>query len=160
MLGLLFSTCSAYSTTPQQALQQPDPTETALLDASKQALARTVLTELGTAAQYDLYLGNSVDVSVQTTQGAGFREWLHGVFVQEVGWSHAEEHYLSQLEANFSEAELEELLNLAQNPLFQKFLQVEAQSYGDAGDERRRLLEGVWEDYNSGAINPPPEVLR
>lgn len=41
-----------------------------------------------------------------------------------------------------------------------KLLQAEVQAYADASEERRKLLEKVWLDYNSGKIIPPQDVLR
>jgi hypothetical protein len=41
-----------------------------------------------------------------------------------------------------------------------KLLQAEMQSYADSSLERRKLMFKVWDDYQSGKINPPSEVLR
>ncbi|MEX0271904.1 DUF2059 domain-containing protein [Leptolyngbyaceae cyanobacterium UHCC 1019] len=127
---------------------------------SKSELARAVLSEIGIAQHYDLYLGNSVDITVAPFTRPKFHAWLQGILAQQAGWKYAESKYIVRLEATFSEAELKELLTLAKQPVMKKLLQAEVQAYVDAAPERRKLLQKVWNDYNSGRIQMPPEVLK
>jgi hypothetical protein len=128
---------------------------------SKKILAREVLSEIGVAKQYDIYLNNSIDITIPaSTNNDKLRKWLQSVLAREAGWKHIEDKYIMQLEANFSEAELTELLNQSKQPLMKKLLQSEIQAYDNASKERRILLDKVWNNYNSGKITPPPEVLR
>lgn len=129
---------------------------------SKQDLARAVLSEAGTPKRYDLYLSNSVDISVnpETAKNDKFMAWIQALFVQEAGWNYIEAKYVAQLEANFSETELRELLDLAKKPLIRRLLQAEIESYAESARERRGLLFKLWDKYNSGMFIPPPEVLH
>ncbi|GET42563.1 No_hits_found [Microseira wollei NIES-4236] len=86
--------------------------------------------------------------------------WMQALLEQQAGWKYVESKYVAQLEANFSETELRELLNLAKQPSMKKLLQFEIEAYLNTVGERRELLFKVWDDYNSGVFNPPPEVLR
>ncbi len=147
------------------ANSQPDPSKPSPaignVVQSKQELARAVLSEIGIAQQYDRYLGNIVDITVAPANyKPKFHTWMQGVLAREAGWKHAESKYLTRLEATFSEAELQELLTLAKQPLMKKLMQAEVQAYGDAAPERRKRLDKVWNDYNSGRIQMPPEILK
>jgi hypothetical protein len=85
---------------------------------------------------------------------------MQSVLVREAGWAKIEDKYIARLETSFSESELKELLNLSERPLVKKLLQDEIQAYTDVSEERRKLLFKVWDDYNSGIINPPSELLK
>jgi hypothetical protein len=67
---------------------------------------------------------------------------------------------LPRLEADFSETELQELLNLSKQPLMKKLLKAEVQAYSEVGKERRKLLFQIWDDYNSGKIEAPKDILK
>ncbi|MBM0743219.1 DUF2059 domain-containing protein [Phormidium sp. CLA17] len=155
---IIFVACTANS--------QPDPSQRGRSEIGttaqpKQELAQAVLSEIGIAQHYDRYLGNSVDIVVApATNRPKFHAWLQGVLAREAGWSHAKSSYLARLEATFSEAELKELLTLSKQPLMKKLMQTEVQAYVDASPERRKRLQKVWDDYNSGRIQIPPEVAK
>lgn len=153
---IFLAACSANSQPEPSKEVQSEIVNTA---ESKQKLAKYVLSEIGIAEQYDLYLGNIVE-AVSPSTNPKFNTWLQGVFVREAGWKHVESKYIAVLEANFSEAELKQLLTLSKQPVMKKLRQAEVQAYTDASEERRKLLEKVWYDYNSGKINIPPEVLQ
>jgi hypothetical protein len=126
------------------------------------SLAETVLSGLGVAQRYDLYLGNSVDISVPVPNAKRdrFMAWLHQIMVQHAGWSTVQEQYVKALTAKFSPAELSELAAIAKQPVMQKLIQSESQTYTETADRRRKLLFQVWNDYNEAKFNPPPEVLE
>jgi hypothetical protein len=127
---------------------------------SKQELAKELLAEIGIAQKYDMHFASIIDMAVAPASKPKFDAWLQGVLVQGAGWKHAEAKYIARLEADFSEAELQELLNLSKQPLMKKLLQSEVLAYGDVGKERRKLLFQVWDDYNSGKIEAPKDILR
>jgi hypothetical protein len=136
-------------------------TATAIPTKSKQELAREILTEIGVAQKYDMHFANVIDmVGNPDSSKPKFDAWLQGILVQKAGWRHAEAKYITRLEADFSEAELQELLNLSKQPLMKKLLQAEVQAYADVGNERRKLLFQVWDDYNSGKIEAPKDILK
>jgi hypothetical protein len=149
--------CTANS---QQKLSEKAQSKVEITAESKKKLAKEVLSEIEIAKQYDLYLNNSIDITISASRkNEKLRKWLQSVLAKEAGWKHIENQYITQLEANFSEAELTELLNQSKQPLMKKLLQAEIQAYTNASEERRKLLDKVWNDYNSGIITPPPEVL-
>jgi arsenate reductase-like glutaredoxin family protein len=156
LLLVFFISVSGCAANSQQA-----PSATATTIQSHQELAKVVLSEVGIAAQYDLHLGNSIDLALNpaAARNAKFVAWLQAQVVQKAGWKYAEAKYVTQLQASFSEQELKQLLTLAKQPLMKKLLRAESQAYADATSERRRLLDKFWNDYNSGLLNPPPEVL-
>jgi hypothetical protein len=138
------------------------PSEIAAPIQSQQELARAVLSEAGIAKQYDLYLGNGIDLALnpETARNPKFVAWMEALLVREAGWKYIESKYVAKLEATFSEAELRELLDLAKRPLMKKLLQAEIASYINATGERRRLLSKLWDDYNGGLFTPPPEIMQ
>ncbi len=131
-------------------------------DQSKQDLVIAVLSEAGIAKQYDLYLGNSVDIVVplETTSNDKFMAWLQALCVREAGWDSIAAQYIDQLEKDFSETELRELLALTQQSLVARLVQSEMEAYAASAAERRRLLAVLWENYNSGVFTPPPEIFQ
>jgi hypothetical protein len=155
---IFVTTCAANS---QQKISEKVQSKVENTAESKKTLAREVLSEIGIAKQYDIYLDNSIDMTIlASTNNDKLRKWLQSVLAREAGWKYIEDKYITQLEANFSEAELTELLNQSKRPLMKKLLQAEIQAYANASKERRILLDKVWNNYNSGIITPPPEVLR
>jgi hypothetical protein len=127
---------------------------------SKRQLAREVLVELGIGKQYDLYFWNSVDISYGTGTRTKFSEWLQKTLARVAGWKYVESQYVSRLEANFSEVELQELLDLSKRPLMKKLLRSEIQAYEETGEKRAKLLYQAWDDYNSGKIAIPSNLMK
>jgi len=127
---------------------------------SKKQLAREVLVELGLGKQYDLYFWNSVDISTGNGSRTKFSAWLQKTLAQVAGWKYVESQYVAKLEFNFSEVELQELLDLAKRPLMKKLLRTEIQAYEETGEKRARLLWKAWDDYNSGKINVPAHLWK
>ncbi|UBF27905.1 DUF2059 domain-containing protein [Kovacikia minuta CCNUW1] len=153
----MLTTCAA---TSQQKTSKEVSENPVTKIQSRRELAREVLRETGISQKYNLYLGNSVDLGLPfSTRNSKYREWLQAVLAREAGWAKIEDKYIARLEADFSESELKELLNLSRQPLMKRLLQNEMQAYVDSSEERRKLLSQVWDDYNSGKINPPPEVM-
>ncbi|HAZ45217.1 MAG TPA: hypothetical protein DDW76_37705 [Cyanobacteria bacterium UBA11369] len=146
----------------QRAFYKQVYSEMAATSTAKQELAKAVLLEAEIGNKYDLYLGNSIDMAVapETEKKAKFVAWMQALLVREAGWKYVEGKYIDQLEANFSETELKELLNLAKQPLMKKLRQAEIQAYINTTGERRELLFKVWDGFNSGVFNPPPDVQR
>jgi hypothetical protein len=153
---VLLTACVANS---QQGLTTKVNSEILSKTQSKHELAKEVLTSAGIAEKYNLYLGNSLDMSLPSTKPK-FRQWMQGVLTREAGWTKIEDKYIARLEASFSESELKELLNLSKRPLAKKLLQNEIQAYADVSEERQKLLFKVWDNYNLGIINPPAELLK
>jgi hypothetical protein len=138
------------------------PTPTTASSPPPRSLAQAVLDNSGLAQRYNLYLKNSVDISLASpnTKRERFMAWLHQIIVQAAGWSTVQEPYLKALTAKFSPAELSELVAIAKQPVVQKLIQAESQIYNETADRRRKLLFQVWDDYNNGKFTPPPDVIN
>ncbi len=161
--SLLLFVCmslSAYPAIANSETSQDSPTPITVPLKSKKQLAREVLVELGIGKQYDLYFWNSVDISIVNGSRTKFSAWLQKTLARVAGWKYVESQYVARLESNFSEMELQELLDLAKRPLMKKLLRSEIQAYEETGEKRARLLWQAWDDYNSGKINVPPNILR
>ncbi|HAX80269.1 MAG TPA: DUF2059 domain-containing protein [Cyanobacteria bacterium UBA11372] len=162
-LNILLVFCilvAGYVNNNQQAFSKQVYAETAVTSTAKQELAKAVLLEAGIANNYNRYLGNILDFgfSPETAKNTKFMAWMQGLLEQEAGWKYVEAQYVEQLEANFSETELKELLDLAKQPLMKKLLQSEIQAYTNTAEERRELLFKVWDGYNRGTFPLPPDV--
>ncbi len=138
-------------------LRSPSSNTTAI--KSKKQLAQEVLVELGIGEKYDLHLKSVVDMAVGANSKPQFRTWLHDTLTKFTGWKYVESEYGARLEANFSETELKELLELAKLPVMKKLLRTEIQAYVDTSDKRFKLLQKFWDDYNSGLINEPKNLF-
>lgn len=155
--GAIYTATPAIANT-ENSQQAPESVPTSV--KSKKQLAKEVIAELGIARQYDLYFWNSVDI----VQGAGTRnklsKWLQKLLARVAGWKYVEADYVSVLESNFSESELQELLELAKRPLMKKLLRSEIQAYEQTGNKRSQLLWKAWDDYNSGKIYVPNDLWK
>jgi hypothetical protein len=141
---------------PTGSTAQISPPVTSL--SPKQQLARDVLIATGIAKQYDTYFDHSIGLVV-FSQNLQFTNWLREMLAREAGWKYVEADYIARLEADFSETELKELLSLSQQPLLQKLWRSQFQVYGDTSPARYQRLNQVWDDYNSGMIDPPPPSI-
>ena len=115
---------------------------------------------MGIGKQYDLYFWNSVDISTGNGSRTKFSSWLQKTLARVAGWKYVESQYVARLESDFSEVELQELLDLAKHPLMKKLLRAEIQAYEETGEKRARLLWKAWDDYNSGKINVPAHLWK
>lgn len=158
MVSVLVVTGTAYA---QPFFSEGTKAEHPTATNTNQELARAVLSEAGIAGRYDLYLGNAIDLAIspEMAENSQFIAWLNQLTVQEAGWKYAEAQYVDRLNSNFSKAELEALLELAKQPLMQKWKQFEVESYVGSVEARRRLLSQLWENYNNGLFTPPPGAL-
>lgn len=125
---------------------------------SKQQLAKEVLRVLGIAQKYDLYFDHGIGLII-TTDNSKFITWLQEMLAREAGWRHVEEAYITRLATDFSEEELQELLTLSERSTIKKLLQSETQAYLETSPTRYRLLNDVWNNYNEGRLNPPPDIF-
>jgi citrate lyase synthetase len=127
---------------------------------SKRELAKELVTKIGIDLKYDLYIGNNSDLTLPAAYDRKFKQWLQKSIASKAGWKTIESQYISRLEADLSESELRELLQVSQHPAMQKLLQTEVRAYSDTAETRHKLLSKFWDDYNSWKITPPPDVRR
>ncbi|NUN64229.1 DUF2059 domain-containing protein [Pseudanabaena biceps] len=154
--GLCFSSSIAIASSPDLP-NQPQLIATSV--KSKKQLAKEVLIELGINKKYDSYFWNSVDISTVSGTRTKFSVWLQKTLVRVAGWEYVEADYVTRLESDFSEMELQELLNLAKRPLMKKLLRAEIQAYEDTGEKRAKLLFQAWDDYTSNKIPIPRDAF-
>ena len=162
--SLLLATWISFTTYPVVAYAETSsdlrsPSSNTTATKSKKQLTQEVLVELGIGEKYDLHLKSVVDMAIGANSKPQFRTWLHSTLTKFTGWKYVEFEYGARLEANFSETELKELLELAKLPLMKKLLRAEIQAYADTSDKRLKLFQKFWEDYNSGLINEPKNLF-
>jgi hypothetical protein len=139
---------------------QVETSKIAISDRSKRALAKELMTKIGMDRKYDLYVGGNADLSLPVGSNPRFRQWMQKLIASEAGWKKIEDRYLSRFEANFSESELRQLLQLVQQPAMQKLVQTEIRAYVDTAETRQKLLAKLWDEYNSGKFTPPTDINR
>jgi hypothetical protein len=155
VLAIFFSLLPGAIVYSQQAPSQPPATSTI-----KGKLASEALSTLGIDRRYDLYFDHALGLLLNPSTSYKLQTWLGEVLAREAGWKKTQAKYIAKLEANFSEAELRDLLKLSQQPVMKKLLRAEIQVYTETSKERRRLLERVWTDYSEGKIPIPDNVLK
>jgi hypothetical protein len=91
----------------QQATTKPPVTTTV-----KGKLASEVLSNLGIDRRYDLYFDHALGLLLNPGVNAKFQKWMGELLAREAGWNKTQSKYVTKLAADFSEAELRELLKL------------------------------------------------
>ena len=128
---------------------------------SKKDLAKAVLSELGVASRFDLYLTRGADqVAGGDIRDPKIHQWLQGLWIQELGWSTVEEAYVAHFEAKFSEAELKELLVLSKNPTMKKLMNEELMAFRSTFTQRNKTFARFWYRYNALEFSPPEEAHK
>jgi hypothetical protein len=163
--GLTLFTCIALSLFPTIAFaentqDEQTPASITVPTKSKRQMAREVIAELGVGRQYDLFFWNSADISTGTGVRTKFSAWLQTAIVRFAGWKYVESQYVSRLEANFSELELKELLELSKRPLLKKLLKTEIEAYEETAAKRTKLLWQFWNNFQIGNIEIPKDLLN
>ncbi len=128
---------------------------------TKRELAKTVLTELGVASRFNVYLTSGADqVSGGAIQNPRMHQWMQGLWVQELGWTKVEDAYIAHFESKFSEAELKELLVLSKNPTVRKLLKEEVDAFKATLEQRNKNFAIFWRRYNALDFLPPDNVTK
>jgi hypothetical protein len=123
--------------------------------ASKKELANQVLLSIGIASQYDMYFDHTMGISfggetINPKENARMREMI----VREAGWKYVKDDYVAGLSADFSVAELKELLRLSKLPVMQRLLRSEIQAYNTTSPKRYKLLYTLFDNYINGLVKP------
>jgi hypothetical protein len=129
--------------------------KTSTRETSKYKLASEVLPEIGIAKRYDLHFDHLMGTLLgerENSEYARFRK----MFVREIGWKYFKDAHAARLAADFSVDELKELLKLAKQPVMKKLLQSEIKVYMDTSKQRFKIGSQLWNNYNDGKINLPP----
>jgi hypothetical protein len=131
--------------------------KTSTRETFKYKLASELLPQIGIAKRYDMHF----DHLIGTLIGQGNDLRLYGrfrkMFAREIGWKYFKDAYAARLEADFSEDELKELLDLSRKPVMKKLLQSEITAYMDTSKQRFKMGFELWDKYNNGQINLPPD---
>jgi Uncharacterized protein conserved in bacteria (DUF2059) len=126
-------------------------------ETSKYKLASQILPEIGIATRYDLHFDHLLGTLIGKGDDLKLYARFRKMFVREIGWKHFKNTYIARLAADFSEDELKELLNLSKQPVMKKLLQSEVKAYMDTSKQRFKMGFTLWDNYNNGNINLPPE---
>jgi Uncharacterized protein conserved in bacteria (DUF2059) len=160
-LGLLLVVCFTFFTV-DVAYSQRLPlgeaqSKISATQTSKYKLASEVLPEIGIAKRYDMHFDHLLGTLIGKGDDFKLYARFRKMFVREMGWKHFKDAYVARLETDFSEDELKELLNLSKQPVMKKLLQSEVKAYMDTSKQRFKMGFELWDDYNNGNINLPPD---
>lgn len=160
-LALLMVICLTFFavqvTKAQKAVLAEDQSQIAVKETSKYQLASEVLSAIGIASRYDMHFDHLMGTLIGKGDDFKLYARFRQMFVREIGWEHFKDAYAARLEADFSEDELKELLNLAKQPLMQKVLQSEVKAYMDTSQQRFKMGFELWNNYNDGKISLPSD---
>jgi hypothetical protein len=140
--------------TSQQTHARSIPLELAAQPLPTKELASKVLSGIGVANQYDMYFDHAIGI-VLTSSNDKFKRQVRELMAREAGWKYVQDDYVARLVADFSTAELKDLLRLSQQPLVQRLLRSEIQAYNATIPKRYKLLNELWNNYNNGGITLP-----
>jgi hypothetical protein len=153
IVGFLAGTSSTvavgYWRDPQQSSGSSLPALT------KTEVARQVLSQSGIAQRYDLHFDHLMGTLIGFKDDLAIYSRFRKMFIREVGWLKFQDEYVRRLTADFSEAELQELLSLSTKPVTQKLLQSEVKAYMDSAKQRYRMGYDLWDKYNKGDVKLP-----
>lgn len=157
LLVVCFSFCTVYVANSQQLSLTGDQTKTSTGDATKYKLASELLLEIGIAERYDMHFDHLMGTLIGKGDDFKLYARFRKMFIREIGWKHFKDAYAARLAADFSEAELKELLNLSKQSVMKKLLQSEVKAYMDTAKQRFKMGFELWNNYNNGQISLPPD---
>ncbi len=160
-LALLLVVCFTFFTV-SVANSQPlpfdkDQSKTSAGAVSKYKLASELLSEIGIAERYDMHFDHLMGTLIGKGDDFQLYARFRKMFAREIGWKHFKDAYAARLEADFSEDELKELLNLSKQPVMKKLLQSEVKAYIDTSKQRFKMGFELWNNYNNGKISLPQD---
>jgi hypothetical protein len=126
-------------------------------ETSKYKLASELLPAIGIAKRYDLHFDHLLGTLIGKGDNFKLYARFRKMFAREIGWKYFKDAYAARLEADFSEDELKELLKLSKQPVMKKLLQSEVKAYLDTSKQRFKMGFELWDNYNNGTINLPPD---
>lgn len=160
-LGLLLVVCvtcfTVHVANSQQLPLVEHQSKASAKETSKYKLATEVLSETGIAKRYDTHFDHLMGTLIGKGDDFQLYTRFRKMFAREIGWIHFKDAYAARLEADFSEDELKELLNLSKQAVMKKLLQSEAKAYMDTSKQRFKMGFELWENYNNGNISLPAD---
>lgn len=157
LLVVCFTFFTVYVANSQQLPLDEDQSKASAGETSKYKLASEVLPEIGIAKRYDMHFDHLTGALVGKGDDFKLYARFRKMFAREIGWKHFKDAYAARLEADFSEDELKELLNLSKQPVMKKLLQSEVEAYMDTSKQRFKMGFELWDNYNNGKISLPPD---
>lgn len=157
LLVVCFTFFTVYVANSQQIPLNEAQSKPSAGQTSKYELASEVLQETGIAERYDMHFDHLMGVLIGKGDDFKLYAKFRKMFAREIGWKHFKDAYVVRLEANFSEDELKELLNLSKHPVMKKLLQSEIKAYMDTSKQRFKMGFELWDSYNNGKIDLPPD---
>jgi hypothetical protein len=160
LFGLLLVFCLAlfavHAASSQPLPSVKSPSKTLDRVATKTQLAAEVLSEIGIATRYDLHFGHLTGMLISKENDAKLDRRFQQMFAREMGWKYFKDAYAARLAADLSADELTQLRILAKQPVMKKLLQSEFKAYTDTSARRLKMGFKLWDNYNSGNIDLPP----
>jgi hypothetical protein len=161
LLGFLLVICLTFFTVEVANSQQyplgEAPSKTSVRETSKYKLASDLLPEIGIAKRYDMHFDHLLGTLIGKGNDFKLYARFRKMFAREIGWKHFKNAYVARLEADFSEDELKEMINISKQPVMKKLLQSEVKAYMDTSNQRFKMGFELWDSYNSGKINLPSD---
>ena len=157
LLVICITSFTGYIANSQQLPLDENQSQTSARDTYKSDLASELLLEIGIAKRYDMHFDHLLGTIIGNGTDFELYARFRGMFIREIGWEHFKDAYAARLEADFSEDELNELLNLSKQPVMKKLLQSEVNAYMDTSEQRFRMGFELWNNYNTGRVNLPPD---
>jgi hypothetical protein len=157
MLVVCFTCFTVYLANAQQLHLDAAQSKISAKETSKYKLASELLPEMGIAARYDLHFDHLMGTLIGKGDDVKLYARFRKMFAREIGWNKFKDAYAARLAADFSEDELKELLKLSKQPVMKKLLQSEVKAYMDTSKQRFKIGFELWDKYNNGNINLPPD---
>ncbi len=157
LLVFCFTFFTVYVANSQRLPLDADQSKISVGETFQYELASEVLTEIGIAERYDLHFDHLMGVLIGKGDDFELYARFRKMFVREIGWTYFKDAYAARLEADFSEEELKELLNLSKKPVIKKLLQSEIKAYIDTSKQRFKMGFELWDNYNNGTVSLPPD---
>ncbi|MBD2077013.1 DUF2059 domain-containing protein [Phormidium sp. FACHB-592] len=157
LLVVCFTLFTVYVANSQQLPLSKDQSPISAGETSKYKLASEVLPAIGISRRYDMHFDHLMGILIGKGDDFELYARFRKMFAREIGWKHYKEAYAARLQADFSEDELKELLNLSKQPLMKKLLQSEVKAYLDTSKQRFKMGFDLWNNYNNGKISLPPD---
>jgi hypothetical protein len=157
LLVVCFTCCTVSVANSQQLPLDTAQSKISAKETAKYKLASELLPEIGIATRYDLYFDHSMGMLIGKGDELKLYARFRKMFAREIGWKRFKDAYAARLTADFSEAELKELLKLSKQPIIKKLLQSEFKAYTDTSKQGFKIGFELWDKYNSDLVKLPPE---
>lgn len=123
-------------------------------------LIEKIISQLRIPEQFEADLKNLPPSTTPDTKDGRIQIWLAEVRVRELGWLKVRDTYTQEMKKQFSETELQALLDRLNDPLVAKLMSAHLHSMRELAPLRAQLFNSFWQRYNSNEFIPPAEVMK